>query len=68
MPAFGVMVSDCANRWLASILRALPRDSRRGEPIIVYAEPVGFGWKSVELHDLATDKTTTLEMPFTIEQ
>jgi hypothetical protein len=102
-----------------------------GEPIIVCAEPVGFGWKSVEddqfefgftvdlavktaagetvarqdnfgrpalksrhrnrefmihltlhvndappgdylvdykLHDLGTDKTATLEMPFTIEQ
>jgi hypothetical protein len=111
-----------------------PRPSSRfkaGEPIIVYAEPVGFGWKSVEddqfefgftvdltvktaagetvaqqdnfgrpalksrhqnrefmihltlhlndappgdylvaykLHDVATDKTATLEIPFTIEQ
>jgi hypothetical protein len=104
---------------------------KRGEPIIVYAEPIGFGWKSVEdgqfefgfnvdlavktaagktvggqdnfgklamksryrnrefmihltlnlsdaptgdylldykLHDLGTDKTTTLELPFTLEE
>jgi len=111
-----------------------PRSSSRfkaGEPIIVYAEPIGFGWNSIEddqfefgfnvdlavktaagetvarqdnfgkmamksrhrnrefmihltlhlndappgdylvnykLHDLGTDKTTTLELPFTIEQ
>ncbi len=111
-----------------------PRSSsqfKSGEPIIVYAEPVGFGWKTVEddqfefgfnvdlivktaagkvmveqdsfgkmalksrhrnrefmihltlhltdappgdylldyrLHDLGTEKTTTLELPFTIEQ